>query len=60
MLSTTTASLPLGSSPLCARLNVFDTLRWPRFATSASRDFELTGMTIRGAWMDTDKLILEL
>ena len=60
MLSTTTASLPLGSSPSCDRLKVFETLRWPRFATNASKEFELTGMTIKGAWIDTDKLILEL
>ena len=60
MLSITTVSLPSGSFPSCARLKVFDTLRWPRFATSASRDVELTGMITSGAWIETFKLILEL
>ena len=60
MLSITTVSLPSGSFPLCARLKVFDTLSWPRFATIASRDLELTGMISRGAWIETFMLILEL
>ena len=60
MLSTITASLPLGCVPPVTRLKELDKDKRPRLATKACWDVELTGTMMRGAWIDTERLTLEL